>query len=171
MRATILLLAFAAAGCVSAPRAVSPPPAQVATPSPRPAPAPLAADWRDWPVTPGTWTYREDARGSVAMFGMAGADAVAVLRCDRVGGRVFLSVAGAAPASMTVRTSSAVRTVPAGATGGVPPYLAATFTPADPLLDAMAFSRGRFALSLPGAQPVVVPAWAEVGRVVEDCRG
>lgn len=163
-----LALLLAATGCVSPPREASAPPPEAVTRPP--APAPLAADWRDWPVTAGTWAYTADARGSVAMFGRVGADALAVLRCDRAGGRVFLSVAGGAPGTVTVRTSSVARSLPVGATGGTPPYLAATLAPADPLLDAMAFSRGRFALSMAGSPPLVLPAWAEVGRVVEDCR-
>lgn len=173
MRAPIaLFLAFAAAGCVApSPRVATTPAPTVAA---RALPTPVAADWREWPVTPGTWTYARDPRGSVAMFGRVGADALAVLRCDRAGGRLFLSVAGASPSpsanSVTVRTSSVARTVSASAAGGSPAYLAATLTPADPLLDAMAFSRGRFALSMAGAPPLVLPAWAEVGRVIEDCR-
>ena len=171
MRApTALFLAFAAAGCVAPSPRVATAPAPVAAPPARPFPAPIAADWREWPVTPGTWTYARDPRGSVAMFGRVGADALAVLRCDRAGGRLFLSVAGKTPGAVTVRTSSIARNVPTGATGGSPAYVAATLTPADPLLDAMAFSRGRFALSMAGAPPLVLPAWAEVGRVIEDCR-
>ena len=171
MRLPLILVAvFAAAGCAPAPRVASaPPPRLVAAPVPPPPPPP-AADWRDWPVTAGVWRYDRDARGSVAMFGRVNADAVAVLRCDTQGGRVFLSVAGATPGTLTVRTSSTARALSVGATGSTPSYLAATLAPADPLLDAIAFSRGRFALSLAGAAPLVLPAWAEVGRVVEDCR-
>ena len=40
----------------------------------------------------------------------------------------------------------------------------------DPLLDAMAFSRGRFMLEVAGFPALYLPAWAEVGRVIEDCR-
>jgi hypothetical protein len=40
-----------------------------------------------------------------------------------------------------------------------------------PLLDAMVFSRGRFAISMPGSPALVVPAGTEVAHVVEDCRG
>jgi hypothetical protein len=40
----------------------------------------------------------------------------------------------------------------------------------DPLLDAMAFSRGRVGLSALSLPTLIVPAWAEVARVVEDCR-
>ena len=40
----------------------------------------------------------------------------------------------------------------------------------DPLLDAVAFSRGRAAFSDSGQPTLVVPSWAEAARVVEDCR-
>ena len=40
----------------------------------------------------------------------------------------------------------------------------------DALLDAMAFSRGRFAVSMPGSPALVLPVGAEVDHVVEDCR-
>ena len=34
----------------------------------------------------------------------------------------------------------------------------------DPLLDAIAFSRGRFVVSMPGMAALVVPAWPEAAR-------
>ncbi|MFW2831304.1 hypothetical protein [Sphingomonas sp. ID0503] len=40
----------------------------------------------------------------------------------------------------------------------------------DPFLDKIAFSRGRFTVSLAGQPRLVIPAWAEPGRVIEDCR-
>jgi len=40
----------------------------------------------------------------------------------------------------------------------------------DPVLDAVAYSRGRFAVAAAGQQPLVVPAWADISRIVEDCR-
>ena len=40
----------------------------------------------------------------------------------------------------------------------------------DALLDAMALSRGRFAVSMPGSPALVLPVGAEVDHVVEDCR-
>lgn len=169
MRRLLPLLLLA--GCVPASRPAVAPPRPAAAPRPA-APAPTyGADWRDWPVAPGAWAYRRDERGSVALFGVEGADAAAVLRCDRGRGRLFLSRAGDVPGDLTVRTSSVVRRLPAAPTGGRPPYTAAALAPSDPLLDAMAFSRGRFALEQPGAPPLVLPAYAEVGRVTEDCRG
>ena len=40
----------------------------------------------------------------------------------------------------------------------------------DPLLDAMAFSKGRFALEVAGLPTLYVPSYPEVTRVIEDCR-
>lgn len=132
----------------------------------------LAGDWRDWPLTPGTWVYRQDARGSIALFGLAGADAALTLRCDRAAGRIFLSRKGAPAAAppFVVRTTSTVRSAASQATGGTPPYVAIALNPADRLLDAMAYSRGRFVLEAGDMAPLVVPAWAEFARVIEDCR-
>ena len=40
----------------------------------------------------------------------------------------------------------------------------------DPLLDAMAFSKGRFAVEVAGLPTLYLPSWIEVSRVIEDCR-
>lgn len=167
--ATLLVLA----GCVgnpAPPRAVAP---TVAAPRPvpvAPPPAPLAADWRDWPVTPGDWTYRTDARGSIALFGVPGSDAVLTLRCDRQTNTVYLSRQGQARGPLTLRTSTLARSVTVQPTGAAPAYVATALMPRDGILDAMAFSRGRFLVEQAGMPTLVVPAWAEVGRVTEDCR-
>lgn len=173
MRRTFLLaLLLLAPSCAP----TTPRPGGQRTPLPAPAappPAalpPRAADWRDRPVTPGTWTYRRDERGSAATFGPTDADAVAVLRCDLPNRRLFLSRLGDAVGPFTVRTSSATRQLPTGATGGAPPYAAAMLPAGDPLFDAIAFSRGRFALEQAGMPPLALPVWAEIGRVIEDCR-
>lgn len=78
---------------------------------------------------------------------------------------------GTAVAPFTVRTSSVSRAVAVQPTGGSLPYVAAALATSDPLLDAMAFSRGRFVIQQQGASTLVIPAYAEVGRVIEDCRG
>lgn len=173
MRRILTLLALTlVSACVAPPSAPAPPPpaAPVALPPP-PAPTPLASDWRDWPLTPGVWSYERDSRGTRAMFGLANADARLVLRCDRADRQVYLSRAGAQTGALTIRTSSTVRAVPVRPTGGTLPYVAAALGVRDPLLDAMAFSRGRFVVEQAGDVALVVPAWAEIGRVIEDCRG
>jgi hypothetical protein len=61
--------------------------------------------------------------------------------------------------------------LPAQLTGGTPAYVAAEIMSNDPILDAMAFSRGRILVEAEGQQPVILPSWAEIARIVEDCRG
>ena len=167
-------LALAIAACVGAPPPpAAPPPRAVSVPRPAPPPPPpkaLGADWRDWPLTPGTWSYRRDERGSLALFGVAGSDALLTLRCDAAAHRLYLSRAGTAATPATVRTSTAVRALPMQPTGGATPYVATALAPSDPLLDAIGFSRGHFLVEQAGQPPLVVPAWAEVERVTQDCR-
>ncbi len=158
------------AGCV--PRAEPPLPTPAARPIPVPTPRPVAppapprsADWRDWAAAPGTWRYAPDTRGGRASFGSG--TPVLTLICDRAGGTVRVMRAGVAATAMTVRTSTSERTLAAQTVpGGVEAVLPAS----DRLLDAMGFSRGRFVVETPGAPALVVPAWAEVLRVVEECR-
>ena len=170
--AALSFAVIAAAGCSSPPPA---PPVRIATPVPvppsPPMPAAVGPDWRDWPATPGTWSYRQDARGSIALYGIAGRDAALTLRCDQTARAIYLSRSGVVTAPLTIRTTSLVRLVAVQPTGGTPAYVAAVLSSGDPLLDAMGFSRGRFAIEQPGAPTLVVPAWAEIERVIEDCRG
>lgn len=168
-------MTLALAGCV-APAPPPPPPPVVATPRPVPTP-PARGDWRDRPATPGTWTYRPDGPGrSVATFGTGPRATVFAMACNTTDRTVTLSVAGGAGAQpLTIRTSSTTRTLPTIATprvDGWPPVTHdARLAAADPLLDAMGFSRGRFAIERPGTPPLAIPAWPELLRVVEDCRG
>lgn len=175
----LLTIAAALYGC-TAPGIVPPPaqpvpvpaptPAPPPRPTPAPAPAPATADWRDWPVTPGSWVYRQDERGSIALFGRIGEDAELTLRCDRARARIYLSRRGEGQGAMVVRTTSTLRSLPAMPTGGTPAYHAAELAPRDSILDAMGYSRGRFIVEGMGMPPLVIPAWGEILRVVEDCR-
>lgn len=168
-----ILLALAALGTAVAcvPKAEPPPapepvPTPAPTPPPLPAPAP-AADWRDIPLTPGGWSYQQ--AGSAAAFGPAGAPAFTV-RCDRAQRQVVLARTGAAAGNtMTVRTSFGSRSLPLQVDGGSP-QLVARLPASDKLLDDIAFSRGRFTVQVPGTPMLVIPAWPEPARVVEDCR-
>lgn len=118
----------------------------------------------------GVWSYRRDERGSIALYGAAGKDALAMLRCDKAWGRLYLSRAASAGGTMMVRTSSTSKSIAVLSIGTQPAYAAGELASNDPLLDAIAFSRGRIALELPGAQNIAIPVWSEIGRVVEDCR-
>ncbi|MEL6878174.1 MAG: hypothetical protein AAGL68_08770 [Pseudomonadota bacterium] len=50
------------------------------------------------------------------------------------------------------------------------PLVAAELDANDPLLDAMAITKGRIAVETAGMPTLYLPAWAEVTRVIEDCR-
>lgn len=176
MRNIIPLLALAVlAGCVAKPVAPRPAAAPVVRPAvvPRPVPA-ASADWRDWAVTPGDWSYRQDQNGSTALFGATGGNALLTLRCDSASATLYLSRQGSVVTPLTVRTSSVARSVPVQPTSagpvGAPAYVATRLTARDPLLDAMVFSRGRFIVEQAGTTTLVVPAWAEIAKVTEDCR-
>ena len=149
------------AGCAAPTRAPpAPPPAPRPIEPPRPSPTPPpppTQDWRDIALTPGDWSYAADAGGSEARFGDTAAELT--LRCDAQRRQLLLRRAGTA-AGLVVRTSFGRRSLPAGAA------LAAS----DPLLDQIAFTRGRFTVEAQGAPMLVLPAWPEPARVIEDCR-
>ena len=161
-------LFLAIAGCVapSSPPPKPAPPAPVPTPAPAPPPPVRSGDWRDWPLTPGDWSYRRAGTHTEAAYGEPGMKPVLVMRCDRAGQRVRLIWATAAAGPVTVLTTDGATPRAAGRSEA---GLEVDFATRDPLLDQMAFSRGRFML-LAGGQAVIVPAWPEVSRVIEDCR-
>jgi hypothetical protein len=163
---------------LSACAAPPPPPAPQPAPAPKPVPVtppPLqkpAGEWIDWPLSAGDWVYRQDERGSIALFGPAGQNATLTLRCDTARRRVYLARAGSGTAGrMVIRTNSTLKEFNVSPTGATPAYLAADIMPNDPILDAIALSRGRFAIEVDGQTPVAIPTWAEITRIVEDCRG
>lgn len=161
----------ATAGCV--PRADPPVPVALPAPVVAPPPAPPApvVDWQDREWTPGAWRYARESTGSRATYAVAGQPAAAELRCDKAARMVVLSRPGAIATPFTIRTSATTRSVAAAAVPGAVPQVMARFAPDDRLLDAMAFTRGRFVVEQGGAIPLILPPWAEVGRVIEDCRG
>ena len=118
--------------------------------------APLSFDaGKALPIAAGQWSYFSTGTGSVASYGSAIA-----LRCDRATRTVTITRPGAAPAALTIATSSLTKSLPVGG----------RLSTNDALLDAMAFSRGRFLVS-GGAGPVLaIPAWPEAARSIEDCR-
>jgi hypothetical protein len=140
---------------------------------------PLAADWRDWPVSPGDWHYRKVEGGSEAIFGSLIVTPELSIRCELAGRHIHVSRLTTAQASgpvtgqMTLRTSFGMAQWPVVAStvpGSSAVYARATRAASDAALDQMAFSRGRFAIEVEGARPLAVPNWAEVSRVIEDCR-
>ena len=84
--------------------------------------------------------------------------------------RIYLSRTGTQTSPLTIRTTSTSRTVDVQRGSAAQPTAVAILAANDPLLDAMGFSRGRFTVEQAGATTVVLPAWAEVERVTQDCR-
>ena len=172
-RILVLGGAMLAAACV--PRSQPPPPQQPQQrpeqPRPVPPPPPAPQDWRDIPLTPGNWYYRGGGETTRALFGAANSEAQFIVHCDRARRQVSLwreGVPGAA--AMTIRTSSTARNLPGVLQREPLPYLIATVSAGDPILDAMVFSRGRFTVEAAGLPMLVIPAWPEPARVIEDCR-
>jgi hypothetical protein len=164
------MLALALAGCTTASPVVHAPPPPPPVAAAAPPSSPVIADWRDRPLTAGRWRYVPGDPVSSARYGEDGASPALVLRCDRRSGQVALLRSGSATA-ISVTTSSGVTTYKAGAVddGGVA-MSGALFAARDGFLDKFAFSRGRMMIASPGLPAVVVPAWAEPARAIEDCR-
>ena len=163
---TLLLLPLALSACVQAP---PPPPAPVPPPVPLPAPPPHSGDWRDWPLTAGSWRYVPGSPTSSAVYGERAAPQF-IVRCDASVRRVTIMRAGVST-ELVITTSGGAARFPAGhlEEAGLPMtgiILAAT----DAFLDQMAFSRGRIAVASPGLPSLAIPAWAEPARTIEDCR-
>lgn len=150
---------------------VEPTPAPTATPAQPPAPRPLptpSVDWRDAPITPGVWEWRMRDGDSVASF----ADGLLIMQCDSANRIVRISRRGSAAGvtAMRIVTSFVTRQMNAAPQAGASPVLSFSVNADDRLLDAMAFSRGRFAVETAGMPTLYVPSWPEVSRVIEDCR-
>jgi hypothetical protein len=125
-----------------------------------PVPAPVPVVWRAAPLHAGTWLYRPIPGGSEALF-QTGQGTQFAIRCTLATRRVSFGRTGAAPTMLLrIMTTSSERTLPVGN----------AVDSSDPLLDAIAFSRGRFAVTGAPAPMLVMPSWAEPARAVEDCR-
>jgi hypothetical protein len=132
------------------------------------APAPL--DLESVQPIAGIWSYRTVAGGSEADF-IDGTAAVRLkISCNRAARTVSIARTGvpAAAATLSIWTTSLSRSVPARflATKDLIADLSASY----PLLDSIAFSRGRIATGAAGAAMVAVPSSPETARVIEDCR-
>lgn len=148
-----------------------------AAPTPAPAQSDSEAqsdvDWRDVPLAPGTWVYREDDRGSLALYGEPDTDAVFLVRCSMADRRIYFSLAGALDESagtMAFQATHGERSYAARNGSGANAYIVAATDATDDYLDMIAFSRGRIAITASGQSLVAVPNWPEMTRVFEDCR-
>ena len=118
----------------------------------------------------GNWGYAASATGSEAVFTDAQATRRVVVRCSRAARQMSIAVTNpvAAP-SLQLTTTEYARTLPT-AFNPQGYQLAASLSARDGILDALAFSRGRFAISVSGGATLILPAWPEIARSIEDCR-
>lgn len=153
----------ALASCASRPDAPPPPPPRsvpvVVAPRPTLPPPPMLG-WEDMALTPGSWRYSADGSGSVAVYGSAAGASFSV-RCNPARQTLLTREGAAQNLGMTIRTSAMARGFE---------KMEAALSPSDPILDAIAFSRGRFSVDSPGLPLLIIPAWPEPARVIEDCR-
>jgi hypothetical protein len=118
----------------------------------------------------GNWTYASTTDGTEAVFANSAGSPQLWVHCTRATRRVAISrPASAAAPFINVWTSSRTQSTASSfspATGRLTIDLGAY----DPLLDAIASSRGRVAFTVGTQSPLIVPPWAEIARVIEDCR-
>jgi hypothetical protein len=132
--------------------------------------APGARDFSTATAAAGSWTYQALPGGSEARFIDTTGTARLILHCTKMSRQVNISHTSAIPApSMFVWTSSASRNLPVRFEPNAM-RVTADLSAFDPLLDAIAFSRGRVAIVMAGGLPLVVPAGPEAARTIEDCR-
>lgn len=181
-------ITFALAACVS--NAASPEPQTIATeptvaaaqpapaPSPTPTPRPVVEEpffenYLDAPQTPGTWTYADDPGETLALFGV-GEQYRLILRCDKstreIGMARLAENAFEGPRAVEIQTETTRRALTGVPVTSTNRLIVVDLDPRDPLLDAMAITKGRFAVGVEGERTLYLPAWAEVTRVIEDCR-
>jgi hypothetical protein len=106
-------------------------------------------------LAPGQWSYVATATGSEARFGTQFS-----LRCDRTTRVVTISSLVQPSAPITIATSSVTKDISVGG----------RLTASDPLLDAIAFSRGRILVRAGTGPLMALPSWPEAARSIEDCR-
>jgi hypothetical protein len=133
------------------------------------APASVAVDLDTVQATVGNWSYRPISGGSEANFVDSGGHMRLTLRCNRMNRVVSFIRTGmtAAATSLVITTTYGARSLGANFAGG---NLISAVAANDPLLDDIAFTRGKWAVANAGIGALVVPSWAEASRVFEDCR-
>jgi len=132
--------------------------------------AQAAAGYDNAAPAAGSWSHVALPGGGEARFRDSGGTIRLILACARATRQVTLARTSAAPApTLSVWTSAMARTMPARFEPNAM-RVSAQLAAYDGLLDAIAFSRGRFAVAMPGFPALVVTAAPEAARVVEDCR-
>jgi hypothetical protein len=113
--------------------------------------------------------------GSVAIFGTAKPEVQEgppfTLRCIRDSRTIEFTTPGMIHGNK-VRFDTSFGTFDATVdySGGEHPLATGAIPANSASLDQLAYSRGRFMLSKPGRETLIIPVWPEIARVIEDCR-
>ena len=128
----------------------------------------------DAPRTAGDWAYLREGNETIAAYSAPGGAPLFTLRCDPARRQVAIiramSVQSAEELMMRILTETSERILAAQPVAAPSSMASATLSASDPLLDAMAFSKGRFAVEAAGLDTLYLPSWIELSRVIEDCR-
>ena len=132
--------------------------------------SPIASNLEYVAPIAGGWSYSPKADGSEATFSNSAGQPQLTIRCTRSTRRIsFLKAAASASPTLWIWTSSERKSLPA-TYDPASARVSADIRAYDPFLDAISASRGRIGFSSSGLAALVIPPWAEVGRVIEDCR-
>jgi hypothetical protein len=126
-------------------------------------------------LTPGDWRYEKQPTSSIAQYGAPAGPRVAILRCDFVTRQITLSISGSGatgtPVPVSIRTTSGVLAWSGVGNAANNQFVVITRPATDPGFNWIAYSRGRISVEARGTARLILPVWAEVSRVIEDCRG
>lgn len=128
-------------------------------------------DWINEPRTPGEWVFDDERAEAIAIYRTDAMVPLFFMRCEKATKTFGFARPSASPDPlvMQIRTETmdrAFETEPLDA----PALATVMLSSNDRLLDAMAVTRGRFAVETSGMPTLYLPPWAEVTRVIEACR-
>jgi hypothetical protein len=84
-----------------------------------------------------------------------------------------ISASGATgtPVPVSIRTTSGILAWSGAGNAADNQFVVITRPATDPGFNWIAYSRGRISVEARGTARLILPVWAEVSRVIEDCRG
>ncbi|MBO9574818.1 MAG: hypothetical protein J7494_03690 [Sphingobium sp.] len=140
---------------------------------PPPALPPPPKAWDVAPLSEGDWHYRQDGTQTMAWFGPSDAKIALTITCNKASRQIALSRSGngGGATTMIIRTSFGDLNWAATPGAGSFAEMIAVRPARDIGFDWIAFSRGRISVEAPNLPRLIAPAWADISRVIEDCRG
>ena len=178
-----IAVTFGLAACVQQAAQPAPTPPPVVTPAPTPAPPPPPPpppvvqeprydNYLDAPQTEGTWRYSTNSDGSAAEFAVGDQTPTFAILCNSASNTIEIERIHASHIArdLTARIVTETTGRDLQAVHIRPGKMTIRLPASDPLLDAMAITKGRIAVEMEGYRTLYIPAWVEISRVIEDCR-